>query len=292
MDAISLKVSAKINLSLDVVGERTDGYHNIESIFQSVGLYDEIAVKRLSERKIILKCDEPGVPCDKTNTAFIAAELFFKKTGIIGGAEISVKKNIPSQAGLGGGSADGAGVLYALNKLFKAGLDGKKLTRLGAKVSADTAFFTVGGTAFVSGIGDVIHSIRYIPKTNIVIAKGSSGISTPEAYKKIDSLGTIQHSDTQKLLKYIDEGKFLKKCSLCRNVFEDTADLPDVTRIKQIMLSRDALTALMSGSGSAVFGIFPTAESAERCVGTLKRDYPFAVCCTTVPESIIPFESE
>lgn len=287
MNTVTLKVSAKINLSLDVTGKYDNGYHEIESIFQSVSIYDTLTVTKLDSPEIVISCSDPDVPCDKRNIVYKAAELFFRETKIIGGAQIHIEKKIPSQAGLGGGSSDGAGVLYALNMLYDTGLYGRKLAELGGKVSADTAFFTVGGTAYVSGIGEEIQSIRYIPKVDMVIAKGASGISTPEAYSKIDSLVSPIHPQTQKLLKAIDKGKFLSKCKLCQNIFEMVTDLKDVTNLKRQMMENGAMTSVMSGSGSSVFGIFPDKESALKCADMLKEKYPFAAYCRAVPDSII-----
>ncbi|MCI7804144.1 MAG: 4-(cytidine 5'-diphospho)-2-C-methyl-D-erythritol kinase [Oscillospiraceae bacterium] len=287
MNTVTLKVSAKINLSLDVTGKYDNGYHEIESIFQSVGIYDTLTVTKLDSPEIVISCSDPDVPCDKRNIVYKAAELFFRETKIIGGAQIHIEKEIPSQAGLGGGSSDGAGVLYALNMLYDTGLYGRKLTELGGKVSADTAFFTVGGTAYVRGIGEEIQSIRYIPKVDMVIAKGASGISTPEAYSKIDRLVSPIHPETQKLLKAIDKGKFLSKCKLCQNIFEMVTDLKDVTNLKRQMMENGAMTSVMSGSGSSVFGIFPDKESAMKCADILKEKYPFATYCRAVPNSII-----
>ncbi len=287
MNSITLKVSAKINLSLDVTGKRDDGYHNIESIFQSVSIYDVITVTRLEEEIIKISCSDPDVPCDNRNIVYKAAELFFQTTGICGGAEIHIEKAIPSQAGLGGGSSDGAGVIYALNTLYNTQLNGKGLVELGGKISADTAFFTVGGTAYVSGIGDEIDSIRFLPIVHLVIAKGADGISTPQAYKKIDELLTPKHPNTKKLLKAIDNGDFLKKCKLCENIFEDVTDIEDVLDIKHLMMDNGALHSVMSGSGSAVFGIFKDEETAKECAEDLKDRYPFAVHCQTVPYSIV-----
>lgn len=287
MNTVTLKCSAKINLSLDVTGKRDDGYHEIESIFQSVSIYDTITVTKLENPEIVISCSDPQVPCDKRNIVYKAAELFFRETKITGGAKIHIEKQIPSQAGLGGGSSDGAGVLYALNMLYDTGLYGRRLTELGGKVSADTAFFTVGGTAYVSGIGEEIQSTRFIPKVDMVIAKGASGISTPEAYSKIDRLASPAHTQTQKLLRAIDKGKFLPKCELCENIFERVTDLKDFTDLKRLMTENGALNAVMSGSGSAVFGIFPDSETAMKCADMLKEKYPFSAYCRAVPESII-----
>lgn len=286
INSIKVKTSAKINLSLDVVGKRPDGYHELKSIFQSIGLYDILTVnKRLSE--IHIYCDDKNVPCDMRNVAYKAAMMFFEYTGINAGADIIIEKHIPSQAGLGGGSSDGAGVLYALNRIFKTNMPINQLAEIGGKISADTAFFLYGGTAYVQGIGEKISAIRSIPPVDIVVAKGKEGISTPEAYKAIDSLSDPEHPDTQKLLKYIDKGEFLKKCDLCQNIFEMVTKTRDVFDLKKYMLDGGAETAIMSGSGSAVFGIFKDKERALKCTESLKKYYYFAEYCNAVTQSIV-----
>lgn len=287
MNSIKVKVSAKINLSLDVLGKRADGYHNIESVFQSIGIYDTLTVTKLEKQEILISCSDPDVPCNERNIAYKAAELFFESTGITGGVSIHIEKEIPSQAGLGGGSSDGAGVIYALNLLYNVGLSSKKLTALGGKISADTAFFTVGGTAYASGIGDVIEPLRYISNIDIVVAKGGCGVSTPVAYKLIDDLVKPSHPKTEKLLKALDKGKFMSECSLCKNIFEEVTDIDDIKDIKKSMLEMGALNSLMSGSGSAVFGIFADKESALQCAEKLSEKYSFAQYCRTTSDSIV-----
>ena len=285
MDSIKVKTSAKINLSLDVVGRKPDGYHLIESIFQSVNIYDIITVSKI-ENGIHLTCNEPEIPCDSRNIAYKAARLFLDKTGIKSGINIHIEKHIPSQAGLGGGSSDGAGVLYAMNTLFDTKIDICDLAKLGSNISADTAFFIYGGTAFVQGIGEIINPIRLLPPIELVIAKGRSGISTPEAYKMIDELPEPNHIDTRKLLKAIDKGKFMYHCDCCGNIFEQVTTVNDVFDIKKRMIANGAENAIMSGSGSAVFGIFKDSEAAAKCSEKLKNIYPFAVHCQTIPQSI------
>lgn len=285
MDSIKVKTSAKINLSLDVVGRKSDGYHLIESIFQSVNIYDLITVSKI-EKGIYLTCNNPQIPCDSRNIAYKAAKLFLDKTGIKSGISIHIEKHIPSQAGLGGGSSDGAGVLYAMNTLFGTNIDICDMSKLGATISADTAFFIYGGTAFVQGIGEIINSIRLLPPIELVIAKGQSGISTPEAYKLIDKLSEPNHIDTHKLLKAIDKGKFMNHCDCCGNIFEQVTAINDVFDIKKRMHASGAENAVMSGSGSAVFGIFKDSETAAKCAEKLKKIYPFAVHCQTIPQSI------
>ncbi len=285
MDSLTVKTSAKINLSLDVTGKRNDGYHFIESIFQSIGIFDIVTVTK-TVGDITLTCDDDSVPCDIRNIAFKAALLFFEYTNIESGAKIHIEKHIPSQAGLGGGSSDGAAVLYALNRIFKTDMPIDLLGEIGGKISADTAFFIYGGTAYVRGIGEIISSVRYIPPIHLVVAKGKAGISTPEAYKAIDRLNNPPHPKTQKLLEAIDKGKFLKKCDLCENIFELITQTKDVFDLKKFMLDSGAKAAVMSGSGSSVFGIFENEAEARSCEENLRKYYYYAKYCTAIPNSI------
>ncbi|MCI8776312.1 MAG: 4-(cytidine 5'-diphospho)-2-C-methyl-D-erythritol kinase [Oscillospiraceae bacterium] len=286
MKKITLKTSAKINLTLDVTSIRDDGYHNIESIFQSIGIYDIITVSRNRGSEINISCSDLSVPCDKRNIVYKAAEKFFLYTGKSSGLNIDIQKNIPSQAGLGGGSSDGAAVLTALNLLFKTHLAPEALIKIGSEVSADTPFFINGGTALVEGIGDSIKPIRFIPPTDFVIAKGKDGISTPSAYKHIDMLFNPKHPKTEKLLKAIDKGKFINHCDLCGNLFEQVTDIDDVFEIKKKMIEMNALSSVMSGSGASVFGIFKNRNEAEHCAFELNRLFPFSTYCQSVGQSI------
>ena len=285
MDSIKVKASAKINLTLDVTDKLPNGYHLIESIFQSIGIFDIVTVTKAA-KDIKITCDDKSVPCDFRNIAYKAALLFFEHTGIEAGAEIHIEKHIPSQAGLGGGSSDGAAVLYALNRLYDTKMDITQLAEIGGRISADTAFFIYGGTAYVKGIGEKIFAIRSIPPVHMVIAKGREGISTPEAYAKIDGLVNPPHPKTKALAKAIDKGKFIKNCDLCENMFELVTQTKDVFDLKKRMLNYGAKTAVMSGSGSSVFGIFETEEEADICKEHLRKCNYYAEYCTAVTQGI------
>lgn len=285
MNSITVKTSAKINLSLDVTGKRQDGYHNIKSVFQSIGIYDIVTVDQ-ADKGINLTCTDLKIPCDSSNIACRAAQLFLDYAGINSGVRIHIEKHIPSQAGLGGGSSDGAAVLYAMNHIFDTKMPVSELAGIGGQISADTAFFIFGGTAFVEGIGDIINPVRSIPPIDIVVAKGSSGISTPEAYRKIDELTNPVHPKTGRLLKAIDEGKFIKKCKYCSNLFEQVTDNRDVFDLKKHFYEMGAETAIMSGSGSAVFGIFSNTKQALKCCRQLQEYFYYSDYCTATTRSI------
>ncbi|MDE5764667.1 MAG: 4-(cytidine 5'-diphospho)-2-C-methyl-D-erythritol kinase [Ruminococcus sp.] len=280
---MKVKSSAKINLALDVTGRRADGYHEIESVFQTVGIYDEITVE-LTEKGIELICESASddIPCDEKNIAYKTARKFLDENKIETGCKIHIKKGIPSQAGMGGGSSDSAAVLFCLEKLT-----GKTFSSP-EKIGADVPFFLCGGTAYVTGIGEKITRIADYSGKILVIAKGKEGVSTAEAYKAIDNLENYSPLDIKNLIQAIEKKEDISRYT--ENIFEKAVQLPEVADIKRIMLANGAESACMTGSGSAVFGIFSNPESAQKCNEILSRDFVFSCICETVPESFIILE--
>lgn len=281
-----VKTAAKVNLALDVTGKLPDGYHTLESVFQTVGLYDEVSVE-LTESGIELGCEVPEefasadpIPCDERNIAYKAAKLFFEENGMDCGCRIHIKKGIPSQAGMGGGSTDAAAVLYCLGKLTGKSVSAPE------KLGADVPFFLTGGTAYVEGIGEKITPIADYSGRILVIGKGSEGVSTAEAYRNIDALKAPQHPDAKALAEAIDSAPDTA-WEHFGNLFEQAVCLEEVDKLKSAMLNKDALRAVMTGSGSAVFGLFETREQAEICAEKLKKWGYFSAVCETVPESFV-----
>ncbi len=283
---MKVRTAAKVNLALDVTGKLANGYHTIESVFQTVGLYDELTVE-LTDSGIELSCDVPKefassdpIPCDERNIAYKAAKMFFAENDMDCGCRIHIKKGIPSQAGMGGGSTDAAAVLYCLGKLTGKSVGSPE------KLGADVPFFLTGGTAYVEGIGEKITPISDYSGRILVIGKGREGVSTAEAYRSIDSLKAPQHPDAKKLAEKIksapDEAY---KCF--GNLFEEAVKLVEVDAIKSVMIGSKALSAVMTGSGSAVFGLFASKSEAESCAEKLKGNGFFAAVCETVPESFV-----
>lgn len=279
MSMITLKAPCKINLSLDITSKRPDGYHELESVFQTLSIFDEVSVKS-AEHGIKITSNIADIPTDESNTCFKAARLFFEKTSINSGAEIHIEKRIPSQAGLGGGSADAAYVLKALNFLHGLPLSKNELCEIGAKVGADVPFFIYGGTVYVSGIGEILKPISPINNVYFVIAKGENGISTVQAYKKFDLLENQTHTNTKKIVEYINCDDMENAAKLCVNSLESCADLSDIFKIKQIFKDCGAKLSLMSGSGSAVFGMFNSINDAEKAQKICKKQFAFAEVCT------------
>ncbi len=272
MDKISIKANAKINLGLDIVGTRTDGYHLLKTVMQSISLYDILTLEKSDDISVV--CSDTTLPCDESNLAFKAAKLFFEETKIVGGVKISIEKKIPSQAGLGGGSADAAGTIFALNKLYSAGLSEEKLCEIGEKIGSDVPFCIIGGTVLCEGVGEILTPLKSVSDVRIVIAKGADGISTIEAYKTYDKLQGIKHPDVDLLINAINNGENFSH--LCGNVLELTAFLATVDEIKETMIELGAENSIMTGSGSAVFGIFNSEKSAEKCCENLKKSGLFA----------------
>lgn len=279
-----LKAAAKVNLSLDVTGKLENGYHLIESFFQTVGLYDVIDIELNDSREISLTCSDKTIPCNESNIAYKAALIFREKSGIDFGCKIHIEKNIPSQAGMGGGSTDGAAVLYALNKLLNTDYSFNELVKMGTRLGADVPFFLMGGTAFAEGIGEKLTKAPDYSGRILVIGKGSQGISTVEAYRKIDSLINPVHPQTDKLAESLKNGGS-DAYRYFGNLFELAAELEDVEKIKSYMLVSGALNALMTGSGSAVFGVFDNISDAEKCCSDLKKKGFFSSVCRTVEKS-------
>ena len=290
MKQIRFRAAAKINLSLDVTGRREDGYHTLESIFQSVTVYDTIELTVEDGEGIVLMCDAPAVPCDEHNLAWKAAKALLEASGRQAKITISLHKEIPSGAGMGGGSADAAGVLWGLNTLLNCGYSNEQLRAIGVKLGADVPFILLGGTALAKGIGEELTPLKPVPVLRLIIVKGEEGISTPAAYKAVDTLEHPPHPDTAGMLKAIENGdvSLLKQC--CGNLFEAAVDCADVTRARQRLLDCGADCAVMTGSGAAVFGIFPEempAERFEKAVETLRAEFAFAQGCTPTEQPFL-----
>lgn len=285
---MKVKTAAKINLALDITDRLPNGYHEIESVFQTVGLYDEITVE-LTGKDISVSCEIPEkfassdpIPCDERNIAYKAAKKFLDENNIETGCKIHIKKGIPSQAGMGGGSTDAAAVLFCLNKLTGKSFSAPE------KLGADVPFFLTGGTAYVTGIGEKITPIVDYSGKILVIAKGIKGVSTAEAYSKIDSLENPAPVYVKKLISSIHNGENI--ASYIGNIFESAVKLDEIDDIKSKMLMSDAETACMTGSGSAVFGLFSDMKSAEKCHCLLAETGYFSEICETVSESFIILE--
>ena len=274
---ISVNAYAKINLFLDIVSLREDKYHNILSIMQSVGLHDVITVDydcSHKEKEIKIVCDNVSIPCDNRNLAYKAADLILES----GHVTITIEKNIPSEAGLAGGSADAAATLVAINQILgnKYSLDELKV--IGKKLGADIPFCIEGGCCVVEGIGDKMTKCSPMPRFPIVIARMGEGMGTPLAYRKLDEKFNnfkdyLPKREKLDILVGADEKTNIHRyCKGFFNIFEDVveAERPAITQIKEILKNHGALVTLMTGSGTAVFGVFENESSANQANAELK----------------------
>ena len=278
MDSLVLNAKAKINLYLDVTGKRADGYHLLETVMHTVSLCDTVTLTKTGRSGIEISCSDPLIPCNEKNIAYKCAAAFFDKTGIgSGGVSIDIIKRIPSQAGMGGGSADGAAVLTGLDRLFETGLSEGELISIGARIGADIPFCIKGGCGYCTGIGEIIEPLPAICGC-VLIGKGKAGISTAEAFGKIDSLGSgIGISGIKQIFGNVSS--LTDIAPFCRNIFDDVTSLEEVTNIKRIMTENGAVCSAMTGSGSAVFGLFESENVAVKAQKVLKQKNYFTALC-------------
>lgn len=267
---------AKLNLTLDVLGKREDGYHDIKSIMQTISLRDDIEIDLGTGKPWKLLCDKEHIPTDETNLAWKAAKLYFDTIGKDpDGLEIRIVKRIPVQAGLGGGSADAAAVLRALNNHYGAPLSLPALAELGAQIGSDVPFCVLCGTAVVEGKGDRIRRLPNMPDCIFVICKPEFSASTPELYAKIDEKEIANRPNHQAMESAILGGDLVGVVNNVCNVFDPivTEDHVELNYIKSVMNSYDGVGMQMTGSGSAVFAIVGEFEAAAVICNMLKDNY-------------------
>lgn len=277
-----VKAFAKINLSLDILGKRADGYHLLDMVMHSVSLCDTLTLTEMKEG-VTVTCDREGIPCGPENTVYRAAEAFYQYTERTPGIQISIDKQIPSQAGLAGGSADAAAVLRALNLMHQTGLSVKTLCEIGLTVGADVPFCVVGGAARVQGIGEKLQPVVPLPDCRIVICKPSLGVNTAVAYAKADEQGgTGKALYTKQVLLGLEQGNLSEIGNALGNAFSDLLPLPEVDVIRRHMLRDGAAGACMTGSGSAVYGLFASGGAAEQCRRGLLPLYPETFLCRPI----------
>lgn len=271
---MKVKAYGKVNLSLDIVGKREDGYHFLEMIMQTIDLYDVVNVSKIPSG-IEIRCNKNYVPTDRRNIAYRAAELFLETFKIKSGVRIEIEKNIPVAAGLAGGSTDGAAVIKAMNDLFKTNASKEKLSEIGVVIGADIPFCIYGGTALVKGIGEDVTPLKSFENHILVLVKPNFGVSTKEVYGAIDIKKIHKHPDTKALIEAIERNdeKFISYNM--KNVLENvTLNKHRVLKdIKNEMIKRGAEGALMSGSGPTVFGIFDDMLKAQRCYDAMKQNF-------------------
>ncbi len=253
-----IKANAKINLTLDITGVRADGYHDLSTVMQSLTLADTLEVNERDDCEIKLYCDKEGIPTDSKNTVYKAAKKLLDFTKTDKGVDIKINKLIPSEAGMGGGSADAAAALEGLKTLFGLDISDEDLYEIAASVGADVPFCLHGGTCLCEGIGEKMTALKPLPDCKILICKPPVGVSTGKAYAETDKNPQTVFGKTEKMTELLSSGKanISDICDQISNRFDEVLAIDEVQRIKKRMLDFGAISSCMTGSGSAVFGIY------------------------------------
>lgn len=270
MNNIKIKAYGKINLSLDVLGRRENGYHDVSMIMQTVDLYDIITLTSIKDcSEIRLKSDTDSIPLDSGNIAYKAARLIKEEYKIEDGVEIHIEKHIPVAAGMGGGSADAAAVLRGMDKLFGLNIGTRRLEELGLRLGADVPFLISGGTALAEGVGERLKRLPAPPPCTVLLVKPSVSVSTKEVYEDFDSLAEAVHPDTRGLSELMGNIGLREMALLLGNVLEGVTLRKHkiIEEIKKDLIENGAVFSMMTGSGPTVFGLFETEEQAERAAG-------------------------
>ena len=277
-DHLDLKAYAKINLGLDVVRKREDGYHEVRMIMQTVNLYDRIEMDRTEDGVIRTETNLPFVPDGEGNLAWRAAKLLLDEKGIKDGVTIKIRKYIPVAAGMAGGSTDAAAVLVGVNRMFDLGFTKKELMERGVKLGADVPYCIMRGTALSEGIGEILTELPAPPQCHLVIAKPQISVSTKAVYGKlrVNELAPEEHPDIDGMIRALSAEDLNGVAARLCNVFEEflPEEYHEVFHIKNRLLELGALNAAMSGSGPTVFGIFREETAAKAALTALKQRYP------------------
>lgn len=281
---ITAKAPAKINITLDILSRRPDGYHDVDMIMQAVSLYDEVTVTAdpasTEAGEITITCNKAGVPLDSSNIVYKCAKAFFEHTGRThGDMTIHIEKTIPFGAGLAGGSADGAAVIVILNRMYDTKLKEDELCKIGERVGADIPFCILGGTKRATQTGTTLSKLPKLPSCYVLICKPEVSISTAKAYALADSRTGAKFSYTDLAVKALYSGSIRNVSDFLHNDFEEVLSLDVINSIKSVMLKSKACGSAMSGSGSAVFGLFLTEKKAQKCAETLRESYEDVFLC-------------
>ena len=273
MRQITLKAYAKINLGLDVLRKREDGYHDVRMIMQNIGLYDQLSMKKTNKDEIVLSSNIGILPNDDRNLIYRAIRLMKQEYNITTGIKAELEKNIPMAAGMAGGSTDAAAAFIGMNQLFDLNLSTERLMELGAKLGADIPFCILGGTALSEGIGEILTPLKPMPHCYILVAKPGINVSTRFVYENLEANKLPYHPDIDGMLASIEEGNLKGITDRLSNVLETVTEkkYPIITKIKNTMLDAGAMNSLMSGSGPTVFGIFDNKETAMAALNKVRE---------------------
>lgn len=273
MMEIKLKAFAKINLGLDVLRRREDGYHEVRMIMQTISLYDKIVMQKLKQPEIQVKTNLFYVPENENNLAYQAAKLLMDEFGLESGVYIDLQKYIPVAAGMAGGSSDAAAVLYGMNQMFHLNLSKRELMKRGVKIGADVPYCIMRGTALAEGIGEKLSPLPPMPNCKVLVAKPPVSVSTKFVYENLKLEDTAAHPDIDILLAGLQEGNLRKIAANMGNMLESVTipHYPVISEIRDEMLRSGALNAMMSGSGPTVFGLFDDKKKAKKAAFKIRE---------------------
>lgn len=273
MDEVSLKALAKINLGLDVLGKREDGYHEVRMIMQSIHLYDRVEIKKTKSPNIHVETNLFYLPVDENNLVYKAAKLMKNEFRIKEGVRITLQKFIPVAAGLAGGSSDAAAVMVGMNRIFSLGIKQSRLMELGLQIGADVPFCIMRGTALAEGIGEKLTALPSMPKCPVLIAKPAVSVSTKHVYEQLRLTENTVHPDIDAVIENIRQKKLRGVAENMGNILETVTvkEYPVIKEIKKVMKENGALNAIMSGSGPTVFGLFANEKEIRRGYEALKE---------------------
>lgn len=290
MKKIALKTYGKLNLSLGITGVRKDGYHLLDMMMQSVSLCDILTIEKTNSEGVTLSCSDPSLPCDNKNIAYRAYEKFVdalqKKGRGPFGVHIDIEKNIPHGGGMGGGSANAAGVLVGLNTLCETPFSTTELCEIGLALGADVPFCIKGGTMRVQGIGEVLTPLPKLYGVYFVIAKPQKSVSTAKAYSDYDNCEKGIAVDNEKLIQALDTKDLDMFTKNMGNALEEAVDLKEIDTLKEQLEKTGAQKAMMTGSGSCVFGLFTGLKEAKQSAETLRQFAPFVTVATPVQTGV------
>ncbi|MCL2564311.1 MAG: 4-(cytidine 5'-diphospho)-2-C-methyl-D-erythritol kinase [Defluviitaleaceae bacterium] len=274
MDYVNVYANAKINLALDVVGKREDGYHELSTIMQTIALKDKLTIRKLYTNRIKLNSNVKWLPNDERNLAYAAAKVLLDMFELDFGVLIEIDKKIPICAGLGGGSADAAATLLGIKKLFNLPVSMDELMEIGLELGADVPFCLMKGTALAEGIGEELTPLPPCPDTHIVIAKPPVSVSTKEVFRQFKQENVNKRPDINKMIQDIENGDIKSVASGLVNVLESVTvkEFVVIERIKRLMLLNGAIGATMSGSGPTVFGMFEDKPKAQKAISQIRVD--------------------
>ena len=290
MDKIQLKALAKINLGLDVLRRREDGYHEVKMIMQTISLYDELMLKKIKKPEIQLRTNLPYLPTNENNLAYQAAKLLMEEYQIPGGLLIQLEKKNPVAAGMAGGSSDAAAVLWGVNQMYHLGLSRKELMERGVRLGADVPYCILRGTALAEGIGEKLKTLPPMPKCYLLIAKPGISVSTKFVYENlhVNELEAKKHPDVDAMMTALRQKVLALLSARMGNILElvTIPAHPVIDKIKQEMQKAGALGAMMSGSGPTVFGIFDTQPKARKAYRALRASQLAKQLYLTVPYNV------